>query len=218
MRCNVSRKKNWIKANKEDWRAKKILHKTPGGKLTQVKISSLPADEQQKYNPNRFRSSGSDTEMTPDDYMDAVELMNYYDKQGMILDVYIQVSNIDELDTIDKGEHVLATSDINKVHTYFDDNKPIVKLMNVPIVAFKEILQDGYDEYSVEEFEDYNYFEFEDISTMEPQDRYDLVKFSDMQVFKIDFAEYQDDIDIIVDDDEDSEELKTESFLSYYFC
>ena len=57
-------------AFEKDWRQKKVMHRTPGGKLTKVKISSLPAEEQQKYNPNRYKGSGADTKMSKDDFED----------------------------------------------------------------------------------------------------------------------------------------------------
>ncbi len=40
-----------------DWRERKVWHTTPSGRRTKVKIKSLDADEQAKYNPDRVSAS-----------------------------------------------------------------------------------------------------------------------------------------------------------------
>jgi len=58
--------------------------------------------------------------------------------------------------------------------------------------------------------------DFEDISELEGKARYEKIKFSETEIFKINVIPYLEYMDIKVDDG-NSDENVTESFYNYYF-
>jgi len=201
-------------AFEKKWRERKIVHRTPGGKMTRVKISSLPADEQQKYNPNRYKR-GADKEMSPDDY---AELQKRDVDAGHIFDFYIQLKELSELDDVEDGTLLLATTDSKMVHDLFDDDMQVIKLKNVPIDAVKKVVispEDG-EPLNLEHMDNIS---FEDVDDLEGTERYEKIKFNDGQLYQLDIAPYLEYIDIIVDEpkSDDDDEGLTENFFNYYY-
>lgn len=201
-------------AFEKKWRDRVIVHKTPGGKMTRVKISSLPADEQQKYNPNRYKR-GADTKMGPDQYKD---LQKREVEAGHIFDFYVQMEDVSELDDIEDGTLVLATTDSGKVLDLFDDDKQIIKLKTVPMDAVKKVvgpLKDG----EPLDLENSDSIPFEDIDELEGKERYEKIKFNDEGMYQIDIAPYLDYIEVVLDepDSEDEEQDVNEGFYNYYY-
>ena len=192
----------------KNWRERKIIHRTPGGKLTRVKISSLPADEQQKYNPNRFKKS---------DDVDPEVLKRAEEDAGQVFNFYVQVKDEDQLNNIEDGSLLLATTDGKIVSSLFnDEDKIIMKLKNVPMDAVKTVAitpEDGSDiNYSSRDN-----IEFENIDELEGTERYEKIKFNDEQIFQIDIATYLPYIDTKADmpgsaDDADM----NEGFYNFY--
>ena len=143
-------------AFEKNWRERKIIHRTPGGKMTRVKISSLPAEEQQKYNPNRFKRLGGNTMMSQDDYM---EIQRHDFEAGYIFDFYVQYHGVDELKEIPEGTQIVAVIDGTKVNDIFhDEDQDIIRVKKVPMDAVKSVIvvpEDGdinYDDVSENDF------------------------------------------------------------------
>jgi len=201
-------------AFEKKWRERKIVHRTPGGKMTRVKISSLPADEQQKYNPNRYKR-GADTKMSADDYAD---LQKKDVDAGHIFDFYIQLGDIAELDDVEEGSLLLATTDSKKVQELFDKDMKIVKLKTVPMDAVKKVVVPSEDGAPLD-LEKSDNIEFEDIDELEGRERYEKIKFNDEGLYQIDIAPYLEYIDVVLDEPEsenDDEDI-TEGFFNYYY-
>ena len=202
-------------AFEKNWRDRKIVHRTPGGKMTRVKISSLPADEQQKYNPNRYKR-GADTKMSPEDY---AELQKKEVDAGHIFDFYIQLGDVAELDDIEEGTLVLATTDSSKVRDLFDDDMKVIKLKKVPMDAVKKAVIPSEDGEPLD-LENSDSIPFEELGDLEGRERYEKIKFNDEQLYQLDIAPYMEFIEIIVDEPESNEdegdEGLTEGFFNYY--
>lgn len=201
-------------AFEKKWRERKIVHRTPGGKMTRVKISSLPADEQQKYNPNRYKR-GADTKMGPDDYAD---LQKKDVDAGHIFDFYVQLGSIAELDDIEEGALLLATTDSKKVDDFFDDDMSVVKLNNVPMDAVKKVVIPSEDGEPLD-LENSDSIPFEEVGELEGQERYEKIKFNDEQLYQLDIVPYLEYVDVVLDepDSEDEEEDVNENFYNYYY-
>ena len=202
-------------AFEKKWRERRIVHRTPGGKLTRVKISSLPADEQQKYNPNRYKRLGVDTKMSEEDY---AELQKREVDAGHIFDFYIQVDDPSELDDIEDGALLLATTDGTKVDELFDNkDMTIMKIKNVPMDAVKKVISpsENGEEPDLESLEN---VKFEDLGDLEGTERYEKIKFSDEPVYQIDIASYLEYVDVSIDEPMDDDDVNIkESFYNYYY-
>ena len=203
-------------AFEKNWRERKIVHRTPGGKMTRVKIGSLPADEQQKYNPNRYKRD-ADTKMGEEDFR---ELQKRDVELGHIFDFYIQVDDVSDLDELDDDEMVLATTDSDIVRDYFDDDKIIIKLKNVPMDAVKKVASSDDDDDEPIDLENSSNMEFEDIDELEGNERYEKIKFNTDKIYQLEVKPYLEYIEVVVDspesEDDDLEEIQ-EGFYNYYY-
>lgn len=200
----------------KNWRERKIVHRTPGGKLTRVKISSLPAEEQQKYNPNRFKR-GADTMMSADDFQ---EIQTKETKAGHIFDFYIKVKNEDDLDSLEEGDLLLATTDGKIVQDLFrseDDDNIIMKLKNVSMDAVKKIASSNDDGEPIS-YDNLEAVHFEDLGDdIEGVEKYEKIKFNNEKLYQIDIANYLPYIETIVDMPDDDTDDITEGFYNYYY-
>jgi len=200
-------------AFEKNWRERRIVHRTPGGKMTRVKISSLPADEQQKYNPNRYKR-GADKQMSPEDY---ARLQRMDVDAGYIFDFYIQLSDIAELDDIEDGALLLATTDSKMVYELFDDDMKIIKLKNVPMDAVKKVVISPEDGEPLD-LENSDSIPFEDVGELEGQEKYEKIKFNDDVLYQLDIAPYLKFLDIVIDEPESNDgDGLSEGFLNYYY-
>jgi len=197
-------------AFEKKWRDRRIVHRTPGGKLTRVKIGSLPADEQQKYNPNRWKKD--DGYLGNDEFRD----MQLRDIDiGHIFDFYIQVDSVSELDELEDNELILATTDSYIVSDYFDTDKLIVKLKTVPMEAVVEVSCSDKD--TPINLDNTDLMEFEDISELDENERYEKIKFNPDKIYRIDIKPFLEYIDIVIDDPDHDDHGLEENFFGYYY-
>ena len=198
----------------KNWRERRIVHRTPGGKLTRVKISSLPAEEQQKYNPNRFKR-GADTMMGPDDF-EAIQKKEV--EAGHIFDFYIKVKDEDALDGLEDGDLLFATTDGKKIQDMFEDEYNIImKLKNVSMDAVKKIAVSTKDGEPID-YSNLENVEFEDVDEdLEGTEKYEKIKFNNEQLYQIDIANYLPYIEKLVDMPEDDTDDIVEGFYNYYY-
>ena len=187
----MARKKTIKPTFTKNWRERRVMHRTPGGKLTRVKIGSLPADEQQKYNPNRFKRK---RDLMDGDFETIQQNQVDY---GYIFDFYIQVKDESELDNLEEDTLLLATTDGVIVPKVFSDSDMIImKLKNVPMDAVKMVAigdEDNIDYASLDNIE------FEDIDDLEGSERYEKIKFNETKIYQIDVFHYIDHIEKTVD-------------------
>lgn len=191
----------------ENWRDKIVTHRTPTGRMTRVKVGSLPPEEQLKYNPNRFKRTKADTRMTKGEFEKSEDGT---DKKKRLFDIYVGTKNLDLVDSIKEGKLILGTTDSGIVIDLFDDDLDVAKLTGVPVDAVKKYLDADLDDVDF-----LDEMEFED-ATGDEEKLYELVEFSDAKIFLIDLYPYMDVIDISIDraddDEDDFDELKKESF------
>ena len=199
-------------AFEKNWRQKRVIHRTPGGKMTRVKISSLPAEEQQKYNPNRYKRLGGDMTLTPSQY-DMLQKMDIDPKH--LFDMYTGVEDQTELDFSDYDEdddipEVIMTNDPSIVKDLFGD-KEIVTVRNVPINAIT-----GAAEY--EDGDDVDSLDYSELEGDDDDQQFEEVKFGDTNVYKIDIGPYKDLIEVIYPEDKFSEVKDIdEGFYNFYY-
>lgn len=202
----------------DDWRDRIVTHRTPTGRITRVKVKSLPPKEQLKYNPNRFKRTKADTKMTKGDF----DKLKPVDEKVRTMDVYMASRDLDVIEDIRnnvrEGKLIMATTDSKNVIDLFNDELDVVKMLKVPVTAIKKYLDTDIE--SVESVED---LEFKDAGTEDEEKLYELSKFTDATIFLLDLYPYLNDIEIKIDkqddDEDDFEELATEShgnFLAYY--
>jgi len=207
-------------AFEKNWRQKRVIHRTPGGKMTRVKISSLPAEEQQKYNPNRYKRLGGDMSLTPSQY-EELQKMNINPKH--IFDMYTGVDEQDELDfegmEEDEIPSVIMTNDASIVKDLFGD-KEIVTVKNVPINAITEIAEYTGDE----DLDSLEFSKFGDADDEEDEDdednedtEFEEIKFGDSNVYKVDLGPYKDIIEVVFPEDKYSEIGIDEGFYNFYY-
>jgi hypothetical protein len=187
-----------------DWRDRIVTHRTPKtGKLTRVKIRSLPAEEQKRYAPKRIKDK---IDVKTPNVKHITELKSF--------DCYVAVDDVEKLNELQAGELILATTETKYVMEYFDKEVNIVKLSNVPFKAVK-----SYIVTDIESFDFSEDFEVENIKDDEDESKIlEIVNFSDYKIFLLDISPYMDVITIDVDtpdsNEDDFEELK-ESFSIY---
>jgi len=188
-------------AGSRDWRQKIVTHRTPTGRISRVKVASLPSHEQKKYNPNRFKRTGADTKMTKRKF----DNLKNIDKKVRTMDVYIASKDLSDSEDVqnklEKDRLVLATTDSKDVMNLFDDDYDVVKVMNLPVKAIKK-----YMEKSVEDADSIDDYEFKDVGTDDEEKLYELSKFKDSTLFLLDIFPYLKDIEISLDRAEDEED------------
>lgn len=214
--CGMAIKAKARNPFKKNWRDRKIVHRTPGGKLTRVKISSLPADEQQKYNPNRFKR-GADTQMPEDEFL---RLQRLDIDTGHIFEFYVQVESEEELSSLESGTLLLATTEGVLVPKLFGDHGIIMKLSNVPIDAVKSVaVLDDSDDIADMDTINVDMIDFEDIDEdIERSERYEKIKFNDVQIFKLDIVPHLKFINANIDADfTNISENNVMDFSVFYF-
>lgn len=209
-------------AFEKDWRQKRVMHRTPGGKLTKVKISSLPAEEQQKYNPNRYKRSRADLKMTKDEYK---ELTNLELQEIKTFPFYIEMKSIDDVDDWEDDTLILATKDSSDVLKLFDDDLGVVKLSTVPIDAVKTRMIPKYDDKGELVFDNIQFEEFPE--DMSEDEKFEEIKFGESTIFQLNLKPYLDVLGISMEPSKDEEHKERhnkkdigsikEGFYKHYF-
>lgn len=192
----------------KDWRSRRVVHKTPGGKMTRVKISSLPAEDQQRYNPNRFDKM-SGMKMTD---KEAAELRRLNLDGVRSFNFYIGLEDIDALDDIKEGDLTLATNDSSTVVDLFDDDLNVVNLKNVPIEAIKVF---GSPKENKNGSLDYSDIEFEEFGDIDDDRKFENIKFGKSNIYGLDITPYMDGIEVSIDDD--NVDMTNEGFYNFYY-
>ncbi|MFW6219627.1 MAG: hypothetical protein ACOC33_02160 [bacterium] len=172
------------------WRDKIVLHRTPTGRLSRAKVGSLPAEEQWKYNPDRYKRTGADKKVTKKDYEKIVPIEDIQ----YLLEFWMAIKDRDELGQFEEDKLVLATDDSTIVNEVFDEDYLPVRLKSVPldaVVKYGVIDEDGNIEWK----------EFDEELTS--RQKYDFVKFEDNNIFLLDLFPYVERIDVKLDVEDD---------------
>jgi len=180
----------YLQEIQNNWRDKVITHITPKThKVKRVKISSLPPEEQQRYNPNKLKHIGT---MDPSRGVTPGEIMNL-----KVVNFYVATKDIEYIKNLKEGELILATNTPEYAIKYFDDKLISVKILNVPISAVKKYVSGDFS-YVSKELD----IEIIDVSEKTESELFELVKFSEHRLFLIELQPYLDYIKIISDGEE----------------
>ena len=177
----------------DTWRDKVVTHRTPTGKTSRAKVGSLSAEEQAKYNPNRFKRTGADTKMTKSDH-DALDVS---EELKHLLDFYIAVRDESDLESFEEGKPTLATNESGNVIELFDDDLLPATVKGVPIDAVTKYRSKDDDE-------DEDWLDFPE--GMSDQEKYDFIKFEDYDIFQLNLFPYQEEIEVNLDIKEDNDD------------
>jgi hypothetical protein len=203
----LMKKNSFFEYYGDSWRDKIVTHRTPTGRITRVKVSSLPPEEQWKYNPNRFKKSN-----TKDKILPPQTLIKDIDDVKTI-SVYVGTDDVDNIKNLESGQLILGTTESKYVLKYFDENINVVKLSNVPVKSIKGYIKTDIN--SVDFLEDFEVVDIE--KNMDEEQLFELANFSEYKIFMLDITPYIEFIRIDVDtpesDEDDFEELKNESSL-----
>ncbi|MFW6172726.1 MAG: hypothetical protein ACOC5T_03180 [Elusimicrobiota bacterium] len=177
-------------AENSDWRQKRVWHRTPSGQRNRVKVKSLPPDEQWKYAPLSVKLKRKQKD--PHAQVDQPQAK----PKTKSFTFYYSADRPKGFDEFDEGKLVVATDDSAKAIEIEKKGHKIAVAHQVPIDAIKK-----YWNYDKKEWKSFP----KDIS----EDRkYELIKFSDDDVYLVDFAKFKDQIDFQLSDPEEKEDEK----------
>jgi hypothetical protein len=166
----------------DDWRQKMVWHRTSTGQRNKVKVKSLPPDEQWKYAPlevkmkRKQKDPHAQTEIPKEK------------KQKRVFTVYYSADRPKGYDEFEEGKLVVVTDDSAKAIEIEKKGHEIAVAHQVPIDAIKKFWN----------YEDKKWQTFPE--KISDDKKYELVKFSDDDVYLADFFKFKDEIDFQLSD------------------
>jgi len=178
--------------NPDDWRQKMVWHRTSTGQRNKIKVKSLPADEQWKYAPLEVKMKRKQKD--PHAQVDQPQ----FKPERKTLKFYYSADRPKGFDQFDDGKLVVVTDDPAKAIEIEKKGHKIAVAHQVPIDAVKRFY--NYEKKDWDDFE-------KDVSE---DKKFELIKFSDDDVYLADFAKFKDEIDFQMSDPKDGEEKEDE--------
>lgn len=169
----------------DDWRQKYVWHKTSTGQRNKVKVKSLPADEQWKYAPLEVKMKRKQK-----DPHAQTELPKPKDPERKVFTLYYSADRPKGFDEFKKGMLVVVTDDSSKAIEIEKQGHKIAVAHQVPLDAIKKFW--NYEKNDWENFP----------KEIEDDKKYELIKFSDNDVYLADFFKFKDEIDFQLSDPE----------------
>lgn len=174
-----------------DWRDKVVTHITPKKhKLSRVKISSLPPEEQEKYNPNRFKPI-KNLQQSSGGAIDPVEITNI-----KTVDMYVATKDVEYITNLPPKQLILATTKSEYAVKYFNEELISVKISNLPVIAIKKYVSGDF------EYVDDSDLKIVDVEDESEDELFELVKFSDYSLFLIELSPFLQYVKINVEGEE----------------
>jgi len=172
-------------ADPDDWRQKMVWHRTSTGQRNKIKVKSLPKDEQWKYAPlevklkRKMKDPHAQTEIPQQKV------------ERKVLTFYYSADRPNGYDKFEEGKLVVITDDSAKAIEIEKKGHSIAVAHQVPVEAIKRFWN-----YDTKEWESFP----KDVS----QDKkYELIKFSNNDVYLADFFKFKDQIDFQLSDPND---------------
>ena len=176
----------------DDWRQKMVWHRTASGQRNKVKVKSLPADDQWKYAPLEVKMKRKQKD--PHVQVDQPQ----FKPERKTLTVYYSADRPKGFDQFDDGKLVVVTDDSAKAIEIEKKGHKIAVAHQVPVDAFKRFY--NYEKKDWDDFE-------KDIGE---DKKFELIKFTDNDVYLADFAKFKDEIDFQMSDPNSEEEKEDE--------
>jgi hypothetical protein len=173
-----------------DWRSsRRVWHTTPTGRRTHVLIKSLPPSEQWRYAPvsvrlkhnEKLAPTKTSTPMVPE-------------KQNRLFTLYYSAKRQDGFDKFSENKLTVATDDSSKAIEIEEQGHKIAAAHNVPISAFKK-----YWDYETKSWKDFP-------KDLDDERKFELIKFTDNDVYLVDFFSNKDKIEFVMSSKEEDEE------------
>jgi len=178
----------------DDWRQKMIWYTTPKTKIRhKIKVKSLPKDIQYKYAPISVRRKhfGMTTNFPEPPSTEPIPTQ----KPLRTFIVYYSADRPEgSYDKFTDGKLVMVTDDSSKAFDIEKSGHKVAVAHLVPIDAFKK-----YWDYEKGEW-----VSFPD--GMDVEKKFELINWSDFDVYLVDFFKYKDQIDFHLSDPEEKEE------------
>jgi len=175
-------------SNTSDWRQRLVWHRTPTGQRNKVRVKSLPPEEQWKYAPMEIKikrkQTGRDIPREPKGPT----------KESRVFSIYFSADREGGFDEFTDGKLVVATDDSAKAIEIEKAGHQIAVAHAVPIDAFKKY-------YS---YEEQKWIPFP--KDLKDEKKFELIKFTDNDLYLVDLFTYKDQIDAGLSDHEEEEE------------
>ena len=168
---------------------KKIWHRTSTGQRNQIKVKSLPSDEQWKYAPLNVK-----LKRKKKDSHAQIEHPTQNDPDRLTLTFYYAADRPKGFDEFDDGKLVMVTDDSAKAIEIEKLGHKIAVAHNVPVDAVKKFYN-----YNKKDWDNFK----KDISE---KDKYEQIKFTDNDVYLVDFFKFKDKIHFQLSDPNDSQD------------
>jgi hypothetical protein len=164
-------------SNTSDWRERKVYHRTPVTRQwKRVKIKSLPPSEQKRYAPLalklKWKKAGTYIPKNPNQ---GVPLTS-----DRVFTVYYSGDRKGGYNVFEKGKFVVGTDDSAKAIQMEKDGHTVAIATGVPLDAFKKY----YD------YKNKKWVEFD--RDMDSEKKYEMIEFTDNDLFLVDFFAYKD--------------------------
>jgi len=176
----------------DDWRQKTVWHRTKTGQRNKVKVKSLPPDEQWKYAPLEVKMKRK----RKDPQTSIVQPQQHVEKP--VITFYYSADRPDGYDNFENGKLVMATDDSAKAIEIEKQGHKIAVAHGVPVEAVR-----GYWNYEKKDWDTFP-------KDVKPEKKYELIQFSDDDVYVVDFFGHKDEIDFQLSDPEGPEENEDE--------
>jgi hypothetical protein len=171
----------------DDWRSKMVWHRTSTGQRNKVKVKSLPKEDQYRYAPLevKLRHIGN----KPGYKMDTPSSVPVLNKpQIRVFTVYYSADRPKSFDEFTDGKLVMVTDDSAKAIEIEKKGHKVAVAHSVPLDAFKK-----YWDYESTEWKAFS-------KDIKDEEKFELIKFTDNDVYLVDFFKFKDKIDFQLSD------------------
>ena len=181
-------------ADPDDWRQKIVWHRTSTGQRNKVKVKSLPKDEQWKYAPLevKMKRKKKDPHATTE-----VPIQKSPDRK--VFTLYYSADRPKAFDEFAEGKLVVSTDDSAKAMDIEKQGQKVAVAHQVPVDAFRKFWN-----YEKKDWDDFP-------KDIEEEKKFELIKFTDNDVYLVDFWKFKDEIDFQLSDPDGWEEEKKEN-------
>ena len=168
--------------NPDDWRQKMIWHRTSTGQRNKVKVKSLPADQQWKYAPLEVKMKRKQKDPHAQTELPQQKV------EKKVLTLYYSADRPKAFDEFEESKLVVCTDDSLKAMEIEKANHEVAVAHQVPVEAIRKFW--NYENKKWEKFPD----------DVDEKEKYELIKFSDDDVYLVDFFKFKDQIDFQLSD------------------
>lgn len=179
----------------DDWRQRYIWHRTKSGQRNKIKVKSLPKEDQWKYAPLEVKlKRQAKMPSTSTDISTPTSEPQITQKPNRTVTLYYSADRPNGFDKFEEGKLVMATDDSSKAIDIEKQGHKVAVAHGVPLKAF--IKYWNYEEKDWKSFP----------KDMDKEDRFELIRWTDNDVYLVDFFKFKDVIQFQLSDPNDLEE------------